>query len=289
MPTTTYSFSGIEGPSSTHVAEAGDHANRPSAQSLSTLQAAATELATADYEDIAAQDADDYRVQADPVSEWAFLLTKFVVHSGTTDLDVLATVTPGAAVSPRLYLFIWDNTDSEWDQLDMTAGAGEQDLIGESSDVARYVNGSDEVYIVIEEWQPVFVGSGYFDADYVRLTVTYTEVAPDPETHTLAGRVYNCGHDTPGTEVEAATITIPGQSVETDSDGQFSFDALTPGEYTVTVTKTGLTFVPATKIVDLYGDQLAVDFAATAWTPASAETGVWTQMDTPAGTWVIQV
>lgn len=68
-------------------------------------------------------------------------------------------------------------------------------------------------------------------------------------TYAISGNILNGL----GVAVEGATVAISGigysDSTTTDSSGDFSFSGLVEGTYTVTPTKTGLTFVPTNQSI----------------------------------------
>jgi hypothetical protein len=62
----------------------------------------------------------------------------------------------------------------------------------------------------------------------------------------LTGRAHVLGEST---AVPGATVSAQGRSTQTDNDGNFRLDDLTPGSTTVTITKAG--FKPFAAAVDL--------------------------------------
>ena len=97
-------------------------------------------------------------------------------------------------------------------------------------------------------------------------------------TYTISGTV------APAAGGAGATVTLSGaasRSVIADANGLYSFSGLAPGSYTVTPTKTGYSFTPASAPVSLTtADVTGLNFTATALPPAAGQTLFTTQ--TPA-------
>jgi hypothetical protein len=118
--------------------------------------------------------------------------------------------------------------------------------------------------------QPVTInGANQSGINFTAQTVTYT----------ISGNI------SPASLGTGAMVTLGGASSETttaDSNGNYSFTGLANGSYTVTPTKSGISFSPANKPVTINGaNQSAVNFTAQAAaygisgtiTPASLGTG----------------
>ncbi|HWQ55175.1 MAG TPA: carboxypeptidase regulatory-like domain-containing protein, partial [Bryobacteraceae bacterium] len=79
----------------------------------------------------------------------------------------------------------------------------------------------------------------------------------------ISGRITNSS----GAGVEGTTLNLGGTKTEsraTDSNGNYSFISLPPGNYTVTPSRDGFTFTPEPRVYNnLSQNQMAADFTAT--------------------------
>ena len=88
-------------------------------------------------------------------------------------------------------------------------------------------------------------------------TVSFTSAAV-VQTYTISGTISGAGGN-------GATVALTGASTANttaDASGKFSFSGLSDGSYTVTVTRTGYTFTPASAPVTLSGSNQTVSFAS---------------------------
>jgi len=115
-------------------------------------------------------------------------------------------------------------------------------------------------------------------------TVAISDTAPINHSYNLAivevvptgssGPTWNIsGSVTPPANGSGTTLTLAGTTTTADANGNFTFGGLTAGSYTITPSKTGFIFTPASKAVSVSaGDVNGVNFAAAI---ASAPSGQW--------------
>ncbi len=108
------------------------------------------------------------------------------------------------------------------------------------------------------------------DATAMDFTAQANDTPGEPPTYTLSGRISTAdGAGVPGvtltaTRPAAADATAAVPSAVTGADGRYTISGLRAGSYTVTASKSGYTFDPATRQVTLGPDAAAVDFAGQA-------------------------
>ncbi|MDH4275722.1 MAG: carboxypeptidase regulatory-like domain-containing protein, partial [Gammaproteobacteria bacterium] len=94
--------------------------------------------------------------------------------------------------------------------------------------------------------------------------IDFTAAPPQNATYTLSGQVTSGAN----TALSGATVTLSGAAdatATTDASGNYSFANLGNGDYAVTPTKNGYTFVPSDTLVTINGDNVAnINFAGTA-------------------------
>ncbi|HTT17813.1 MAG TPA: N,N-dimethylformamidase beta subunit family domain-containing protein [Candidatus Sulfotelmatobacter sp.] len=92
------------------------------------------------------------------------------------------------------------------------------------------------------------------------------------------------GGNISGTGGNGATVTLAsGSSVTADASGNYIFNGISPGTYTVTPSKTGYVFTPASQSVTVSGSSVTgVNFSSTA--QLAMDQAVWTDRGTKATT-----
>src|SRR5262249_12319416 len=109
----------------------------------------------------------------------------------------------------------------------------------------------------------------------VALTLAASACSHDgggPTTTTDAHAV--SGSITPAATGAGATVTLGAKTATADANGAFSFTGVADGAYTVTPTKAGVTFTPATQSVTVKGaDVTGVTFTAKASTGSATVSG----------------
>jgi hypothetical protein len=115
-------------------------------------------------------------------------------------------------------------------------------------------------------------------------TVTISDTAPINHRFNLAvAEVLPAGVNTPTWSISGAvtpaasgigtTLTTAGRTTTADANGNYTFSGLAPGSYTITPSRTGFTFTPATQTVSVStADVSGVTFAASV---APAPGGQW--------------
>src|SRR5215475_3807226 len=79
----------------------------------------------------------------------------------------------------------------------------------------------------------------------------------NPQTHSVRGSI------TPAASGAGATVTLGDKTTTASASGAYSFSGIADGTYTLTPTKTGVTFTPASRQVIVSGDDVGdVDFTA---------------------------
>jgi len=94
-----------------------------------------------------------------------------------------------------------------------------------------------------------------------RLTVRYHLPQPEPTTHSISGRVT----DTNSNPIVSVTISAGGgiSTTTTDGNGDYTLSGLAAGTCTITPSKSGYTFSPASRTVSVPPDATGQDFTGT--------------------------
>lgn len=101
---------------------------------------------------------------------------------------------------------------------------------------------------------------GLTDALQLRPYFVVNYTVPGPVTYSIAGRV----SDSANVPLAGVQVTDgASHSATTAADGSYTFSGLPPGSYTLTPTKSGYSFSPASRSVSLSGDLTGQDFTAT--------------------------
>ncbi|NNJ13542.1 hypothetical protein EKD04_024770 [Chloroflexales bacterium ZM16-3] len=96
--------------------------------------------------------------------------------------------------------------------------------------------------------------------------VKFVQVPISTPTYTLSGRVTTTG----SVGLAGATLTDGTRSTTTGNDGSFTLSGVPAGTYTLTPTKSGYTFTPATRSATVSGNLSGQDFTGTPVDPGTS-------------------